>query len=290
MSAFYTWLSELAREGKIPSIFEFPFIARGMIAALILAPLLGGLSHIVVARRLAFLSAALGHAALTGLTIGLVLGEPLESAWGGLFGFCLLSGLGMVYVRRRAALPPDTLIGVFLALTLGLGICLLVAVTQRFNVHQIEAVMFGSLITVTDGDLLILLITGVLVAAIFLRIYNALLLDTLSGSLAAARRVPTAVIDYAIVLLLTLVIVVSLKIIGAFLVESLILVPAAAARNLARSARSYFWWSIAVAFVAMQSGLVVSTVLPVPTGGAIVLVLAVIFFATLLRYYIHPRR
>lgn len=289
MSAFYAWLSELARAGTIPAIFEFPFITRGMIAAVILAPLLGGMSHIVVARRLAFLSAALGHAALTGLTIGLVLGEPLDAAWGGLFGFCLLSGLGMVYVRRRASLPPDTLIGVFLALTLGLGICLLVAVTQRFNVHQIEAVMFGSLITVTDTDLLILLVTGLLVSAVFMRIYNALLLDTLSPSIAAARRVPSAVLDYVIVMLLTLVIVVSLKIVGAFLVESLILVPAAAARNLARSVRGYFWWSIAIAFVATEAGLIVSTVLPVPSGGAIVLVLAAIFFVALIASRLRPR-
>ncbi len=282
MNALYAYLTELARAGSIPGIFEYPFIARGIIAGLILAPLLGGMSHLVVARRLAFLSAALGHAALTGLTIGLVLGEPIDSAYGGLFGFCMLSALAMVYVRRRAALPPDTLIGVFLALTLGLGICLLVAVTQRFNIHQIEAVMFGSLITVTDRDLAILAIVAVLVAAVFIRIYNPLLLDTLAPSIAAARRVDSMALDYIIVLLLTMVIVVSLKIVGALLVESLILVPAAAARNLARSVRGYVIWSVVFAFLATESGLFLSTVLPVPTGGAIVLVLAAIFFLALL--------
>jgi hypothetical protein len=56
----------------------------------------------------------------------------------------------MVYVKRRSNLPPDTLIGVFMAITLGLGICLLVAATKQFNIHQIEGVMFGSLLTVTD--------------------------------------------------------------------------------------------------------------------------------------------
>jgi len=113
------------------SAFGYPFVVRGIIAVLLLGPLLGGMSHLVVARRLAFLSTALGQAALTGLTIGLVLGEPLNAPYGGIFGFCLLSAVVMVYVKRRVDLPADTLIGVFLSLTLGLGICLLVAATRR---------------------------------------------------------------------------------------------------------------------------------------------------------------
>ena len=92
--------------------------------------------------------------------IGLLLGEPLNAPYGGMFGFCLLSTLAMVYVKRHATLPPDTLIGVFHALTLGLGLCLLVALTRQFNVHQVESVLFGSLLTVTDGDLALLLAVG----------------------------------------------------------------------------------------------------------------------------------
>src|SRR5262249_31187611 len=158
---------------------------------LVLGPLLGGMSHVVVARRLAFLSTALGQAALTGVTIGLALGEPLGAPYAGLFGFCLLAALGMVYVKRRTSLPPDTLIGVFMALPLGLGICLLVAVTQRFNIHQIEAVMFGSLLTVTDFDLALLLVVGLLVAAVLSRHYNALLADSLDPRLARAAGANT---------------------------------------------------------------------------------------------------
>ncbi len=118
MSAFYEWLAALARAGKLPSIFEYPFFARGLIAVLLMAPLLGGLSHVVVARRLAFLSTALGQAALTGLTIGIVLGEPLNAPYGGIFGFCSLAALAMVYIKRHSALPNDTLIGVFLSFLL----------------------------------------------------------------------------------------------------------------------------------------------------------------------------
>jgi zinc transport system permease protein len=234
-----------------------------------------------VARRMAFFSAALGQAALTGLSIGLLAGEPLNAPYGGIFGFCLLSALGMVYVKRRSALPPDTLIGVFLALTLGLGICLLVAVTRRFNIHQVESVMFGSLLTVTDGDLVLLAAAGLWVAALMVREYNGMLLDSLSPPLAGVAGVDSAWVEYLFAVLLTTAIVVGIKVIGALLVEALVVVPAAAARNLARGTRAYLLLSIAVAFLAGAGGLGISTRLLVPTGGAVVLAASLLFFATL---------
>jgi zinc transport system permease protein len=281
MDGLYVWLAELSAKGAVPEIFGYTFIVRAFLAGAILAPLLGGLSHLVVMRKMAFLSAALGHAALTGLTIGIAIGEPLDAAYGGIYGFCLLSALGMVFVRRRSALTPDTLIGVYLSLSLGLGICLLVAVTKRFNVHQIEAVMFGSLLTLTDRDLLLLLITAIVVGIVTHRIYNGLILDSLSPALARTAGVRSDVLEYVFVVLLTLAIVVSLKVIGALLVEALVVVPAAAARNLAKSTRSYLGLSVLFAFLACELGLFVSTRIEVPSGGAVVLTLGALFFVSL---------
>jgi len=277
----YAWLAALAERGTLPDAFRYAFFTRGLISVFVLAPLLGGMSHLVVARRLSFFSAALGQAALTGLTIGIVLGEPLNGAYGGIFGFCFLSALAMVAIKRHASLPSDTLVGVFLSMTLGLGICLLVAVTKRFNIHQVEAVMFGSLLTVTDADLALLLGIGVVVTLALAWIYNRLLLDSLDPALAGVRGVPSALIDYVFVVLLTAAIVVSLKVIGALLVEAMVVVPAAAARNLARDTRSYLGLSIATALLAGVTGLFISSRLQVPSGGAVVLALSVLFFCTL---------
>lgn len=263
------------------SWFEYPFLVRGFVCVLLLAPLLGGISHLVVARRMAFFSAALGQAAITGVCVGLLIGEPLNAPYGGMYGFCLLSALAMVYAKRRSKLPPDTLIGVFLALTLGLGLCLLVAVTRQFNVHQVEAVLFGSLLTVTDIDLILLVIGGVGIAVLLLRHYNDLLLDSLSPSLARARGIDSAFLEYGFAVVLTIAILVSLKMIGALLVEALVVVPAAAARNIARGTRAYLAWSVVVAFIAGAGGLAISTRLLVPTGGAVVLAASLIFFVTL---------
>ena len=281
MTAFYAWIGTLAQRGLLPSDFQYPFLVRGFLCVLVLAPVLGGVSHLVVTRRMAFFSAALGQAAITGVAIGLLLGEPLNAPYGGMFGFCVLATLAMVYVKRHATLPPDTLIGVFHALTLGLGLCLLVALTRQFNVHQVESVLFGSLLTVTDGDLALLVVVGIFVAALLVREYNRLLLDSLSQPLARVAGAEPAYLEYFFALLLTLSIVVSLKIIGALLVEALVVVPAAAARNVAHGARSYLVWSMAIAFAAGAGGLAVSTKFLVPTGGAVVLAVSVIFFLTL---------
>lgn len=281
MSGLYERLAALAQAGTLPASLGYPFVVRGILAVLLLGPLLGAMSHLVVARRLAFLSTALGQAALTGLTIGLVLGEPLNAPYGGIFGFCLLCAVAMVYAKRRAALPTDTLIGVFLSMTLGLGICLLVAVTKRFNIHQIEAVMFGSILTVSDADLALLALLGLAVIGALAWHYNALLLDSVSPPLARVAGVPAAWLEYVFVVLLTVAIVVSLKIVGALLVEALVIVPAASGRNLARTMAGYVGWSVVAATVAGLGGLALSTVFFVPSGGAVVLALAGIFFATL---------
>lgn len=282
MTAFYDWVAGLALSGVLPRDFQYPFLVRGFLSLLVLAPILGGLSHLVVTRRMAFFSAALGQAAITGVAIGLLLGEPLNAPYGGMFGFCLLSTLGMVYVKRHATLPPDTLIGVFHALTLGLGLCLLVGLTRQFNVHQVESVLFGSLLTVTDTDLIMLLVVGLVVGALIWKEYNHLLLDSLSPPLARVAGAEPAYLEYFFALLLTVSIVVSLKIIGALLVEALVVVPAAAARNVARGTRSYLVLSILVAFFAGAGGLGVSMRFLVPTGGAVVLAATAIFFLTLL--------
>jgi zinc transport system permease protein len=281
MSAIYSWIGGLAQNGVLPSDFQYPFLVRGFLCVLLLAPLLGGLSHLVVARRMAFFSAALGQAAITGVCVGLWIGEPLNSPYGGMFGFCILSALAMVYAKRRSKLPPDTLIGVFLALTLGLGLCLLVAVTRQFNVHQVEAVLFGSLLTVTDTDLALLVIAGVCVAVVLLRQYNDLLLDSISAPLAAAQRINSGYLEYLFAVVLTIAILAGLKVIGALLVEALVVVPAAAARNVAHGTRAYLMWSVVIALIAGAGGLAISTRLLVPTGGAVVLAASLIFFVTL---------
>ncbi len=259
------------------SLWEWPFVQRALLAVVLAAPLLGGLSPLVVGRRLAFLSAALGQAVLTGVSLGVLMGEPIDAPWGSVFGFSLLVGLGLVFVRRRSRLSPDTLIGVLLALTLGLGVCLLVAVTKRFNVHQLEAVMFGSVLTVSTADLVLLAVVMFAVLTVIGLKFNDLVLEGLDPSLSAAGGVRGAALEYLFVSLLVASIVVSVKVMGALMVEAMLVVPAAAGRLVARSARGLVLLSVTVALISGVGGVLVSTQLNVPSGAAIVLMLSAVF-------------
>jgi zinc transport system permease protein len=281
VDALYAACRQLAEAGWLPGSFKYEFMVRGVLAALLLGPLLGALSHVVVMKRLAFFSAALGNAALTGLAVGVLLGEPADRAYGGTYGFCLIAAIVMVHVRRRSRLSPDTLVGVFQALTLGLGICLLVLVTKQFNIHQIQAVMFGDILTVTGTDLVVIAVVGVACALVLAWNYNEIVFAALDPALAASSGARTARMEYLFVVVLTFAIVSSLKIIGALLVEALVLVPAATARNVASSMRGWLAWSVVFAVSGAVLGLVISDLFPVPSGGAIVLALSAQFFVTL---------
>jgi zinc transport system permease protein len=281
METLYALFKQLALQGYLPAGFEHAFLVRGAIAALLLGPLLGGIGTLVVSRKLAFFTQTIGHASLTGVALGLLFGEPLGQTYAGLYGFSLLVALLMLYVKHRSGAASDTVVGVMLAQTLGIGIIMLVLVTKQFDVHQIEAMLFGSLLTITEQDLLILAVIALLSLLLLLGLFNPFLLLCFNPALAKARGAKPLLIEYVFVLLATLVVVSSLKLIGALLVLALIVVPAAAAGNLARGVTSYFWYSVLIATISMLLGLLMSSLWNVPTGAAIVLFSAGWFYLSL---------
>jgi zinc transport system permease protein len=282
MELLYQLAADWSRAGYLPAPFEHAFMVRGLVAALIIGPMLGGMGTLVVMKRLSFFTQTLGHAALTGVALGLLLGEPLEGTYAGLYGFCLLVALVTLYLRNRTRGSSDTVVGIVLAQVLGLGIVLLVLVTDRFDVHQIEGVLFGSLITLRDPDLLILGVTAALSFAYLLLRFNRSALVSFNPALASARGSDPVRADYVFVVVLTLVVVASLKVVGALMVLVLVVIPSAAAKNLARSLRDFFWLSVLFGALSAAGGLLVSARVPVPTGGAIVLAASLVFYLTLL--------
>lgn len=261
-------------------MLALPFVQRALGATLLGAPLLGALSPLVVARRMAFFSAVVAQAALTGVSLGVLLGEPLDSPYAGVFGACTSVAVVLTYLRRRARVSPDALMGVMLAGTLALSVCLLVLVTQRFNIHQLESAMFGSVLTVMPKDLVFLGATALLGAVLLGRHMNALFAASVDGAAAKARGVPTALLDYGFGLGLALAVVVTVKLFGALLVEAMVVVPAVAARQWARSAKATLVWSTALATFAGVLGVLLSAAVNVPPGAAAVLALCAVFAAS----------
>lgn len=289
MERLVSLLTECAVAGWLPAIFEHGFMARGLIAALIIGPVLGAVGTVVLARRLVFFTQTIGSAALTGVSIGLLLGEPEDQPVVGLFGFCLALAVVLTYLRNRTRSTYDTMTGVVLAQTLGLGIVLLVLVTKRFNIHQVEGILFGSLITLTNQDLWLLLGTALLALVLGLSGYNRIIATTLSPPLAGVRGMRPLLAEYAFIVVLTLVITASLKMVGALLVLVLIVLPAAGARVLAGNLAAYFWWSVALGLGTTVGGLFLAGSWEIPAGGATVTVGAALYYAALLVHSLRSR-
>jgi zinc transport system permease protein len=276
MSTFDTFrqsIQHLAAEGALPASLAYGFVVNAVLAGLFIGPVLGGLGTLVVVKRLAFFSEAVGHAALTGVAIGILLGEPYTGPYGSLFAYCLLFGMLLNYLRNRTGLSPDTLIGVFLAVSLAMGASLLLMLSGRVNIHILENVLFGSVLTVDAGDLLVLAVVGSLVVALTVPLYNRFMLASFNPQLASVRGVRVKLLDYLFVVLVTIVTVASVKVIGAILVGALLIIPAAAARLLSLSLRGFFWLSVGIATLSTQIGILVPIEfeLPVPSGAAIIL-------------------
>jgi zinc transport system permease protein len=286
MNSLYEWLrhsaEQLVSAGSLPLGFAYGFVVNALICGILIGPLLGGIGTMVVAKRMAFFSQAIGNSAMTGVAIGVLLGESVQHPYYSMFGFCILFGLVLNYVRNRTKMSPDTLIGVFLAVSLALGSSLLLFVSAKVNTHILEAVLFGSILTVSDTDINVLVVVCVLCAVVAIPLFNEMLLASLNPSLAAARGVRVRLLEYVFILLITILTVACVKIIGAVLVEALLLIPAAAARNLASSVRGFVAWSVGFSTVSCLAGIFIPMQwdLALPSGGAIVLVATIFFLVT----------
>ncbi|OUM38602.1 zinc ABC transporter permease [Pseudomonas putida] len=289
--AFRQLVQQWATAGYLPEALAYGFVVNALLAGLMIGPVLGGLGTLVVVKRFAFFSEAVGHAALTGVAIGILLGEPYTGPYGSLFGYCLLFGILLNFLRNRTGLSPDTLIGVFLSVSLALGASLLLMLAGKINVHILENVLFGSVLTVSGQDLVVLGIVAVLVLALALPLYNRIMLASFNPQLAAVRGVAVKTLDYLFVVLVTLVTVAAVKVIGAILVGALLVIPAAAARLVSQSLKGFFFLSVVIATISTLFGILLPIVfdLPVPSGAAIILVAGICFALAALARALVPR-
>jgi zinc transport system permease protein len=271
-----------AESGWLPESLKYAFVFNSLVAALVLGPVLGGIGTLVVTKRLAFFSQAIGNAALTGVAIGIVLGEPYTSPYVSLFSFCIIFGMAMVFTKNRTKMTTDTLIGVFLCVSLAIGACILLYVTAKVNVHVLDNVLFGSILTINELDLKVLFVISIICILSGLPLYNRMILSSFNPNLARVRGLKVTLLEYVFIIMVTIITVASVKIIGAVLVEALLVIPAASARNLSRSMRSFFLYSAIFSTLSCLIGIMAPMELeiPVPSGGAIILVAAFFFVTT----------
>ncbi|MGY8872421.1 MAG: metal ABC transporter permease [Pseudomonadales bacterium] len=284
MEFIRSYLFELQASGHLPEMFQYGFLINALIAALMVGPLLGGMGSLVVIKRLAFFSEAVGHAALTGISIGILLGEPASHPFAALFSFCLIFALLLHWVKSRTRVPYDALVGVFLAVAIAMGAGLLLYVARKVNIHILENVLFGSILTVQDIDLAILALIAVLCILAMLVFGNRALVATLNPELARVSGINVRVYDYVFVVLIALITVAAVKIAGAILVGAMLLIPATTARLVTRNVMQFFWTNILLSTSCCIAGILLPMAfdLPLPSGASIVLLASVGFVVAII--------
>ena len=256
---------------------EPTFMKNAFLAVLVAAPLFGGLGSFVVSNNMAFYSDAIGHSALTGIALGIILGikNPILS----MVVFSLLLGCAIITVKTKGKTSADTIIGVFSSAAVALGLVLLSA-TGNFAKYQ--KYLVGDILSIQPSEIALLLVVALLVIIIWTLFYNKMLLTNMHRTFAKSRGVSVFFIEHLFALTTALIVAVSIHWTGLLVINSLLVLPAAAARLVTRSSRSYVLTSVLISLLSSVIGLIISYYWDSVSGATIVLVNTVAFVVCLI--------
>lgn len=271
------------------SLRRYEFMQRALLGMILIAPLCSTIGVQVVNFRMAFFSDAVSHSAFTGVAIGLLLNEWLNSSGGfdarlSLIAFGLLIAVGVTAVRRQTDLSSDTVIGVFFSTVVALGLAIVTASGSR--TAEFSRYLYGDILTLDATDIAL---TGALAVVVMLFTvigFTPMTLIGLNAELAHSRGLRVRMYDYLFSLLLALVVTISIRTAGILLVTGMLLIPAATARNLARTAGGMFRWALVIGLISGLGGTLASfspKLANVSTGAVIVLTSAVLFAISMVR-------
>ncbi len=254
---------------------DYKFMINAFVAVLLIAPLMGVLGTMAVNNKMAFFSDALGHSAFTGIALGVLLGIKNEMI--SLIAFGVFLALIITRVKNKGRASSDTVISVFSSTSIALGLLVL---SYGGGFSKYSAYLVGDILSVTANEILCLLITFVAVIVIWCLIYNKLLVISVNRELAASRGIKTTVYENIFVIVVAVVVMMSIKWVGILLINSLLILPAAAARNIAKNSRQYLSFSVLISVACGIAGLLASFYCDTSAGATIVTISAIVFFTT----------
>ena len=276
MELWYSLLSVLPFEWAQPG--QMYFMKHALLAVLVISPLFGILSTMVVHSKMSFFSDALGHSAFTGMAIGAICGfhEPSLAA----VIFAIFFAVLFNFVRRRSALASDTVIGVFSSTAVALGIFLSTLNGRSFT--KFNSLLIGDILSVEPAKIGLLAVILLLVVVLWLLSFNRLMLSAVHPALADSRGIKVFWQETVFSVAIAVVVTLSMTWVGLLVINSLLVLPGASARNVARNMWQYHLFSLLGAVAAGVAGLMTSYYLGASAGAAITLYLAVWFAITFL--------
>ena len=245
---------------------QFSFMKNAFLAILLLTPLLGLLGTMAVNQQMAFFSDALGHSALTGIGLGIVLGVSNDLLSMIVFG--VVWAVMICRIKQTGAASTDTVISVFSSTSIAAGLLIL---SRGGGFAKYSSLLIGDVLAVKPADLMWLLIALAAGIVLWVHMYNALLLTSVNESLARSRGIRTRLTECAFVVLVAVAVMLAIKWVGVMLINALLILPAAAGRNLARNSRQHALWSVGIAMISGVAGLISAYAWDTSAGAAIVL-------------------
>ena len=271
MSVWY-WICDL-----LPfEILRWDFMCNALLALLIMSPLFGLMSTMIVTGRMSFFSDALGHSAFTGIAIGAICGIAAPT-WAAVL-FSVAFALLFSFVRMKSNQAADTIIGVFSSAAVALGI--FVATLGGSSFTKYNTYLIGDILSISPGQIGVLAIVLVLVVLMWVFFSNRLILTSIHAQLASSRGIPVRLSQTLLTVSIAVVVTLCISSVGLLILNSLLVLPAAASRNVSRNLKQYHLFSVLFALLAGISGLCISYYLGASAGAAISLVLALIFAVT----------
>ncbi|MCL2790210.1 MAG: metal ABC transporter permease [Desulfobulbus sp.] len=245
------------------------FMQQALAGLLLLAPMTAAMGIQVINFRMSFFADAISHSAFAGVALGLLL--ALDPGWT-MPVFGVLVGLAIMLMQRTSSLSSDTVIGVFFSAMVAFGLAIISR--DRSLARDLQRFLYGDILTISDGQVAALM--GLFAALMIFQAcnYNRLLYIGFNPTLAQVHRVRVAVLQYLFAGLLALIVMFAVQAVGVLLVTALLIVPAAAARNFARSAGAMFWWTLMISLSSAVAGLLLSAQdwARTTTGATIILV------------------
>ena len=264
-------------EALLPFEFvSYNFMKNALLAVLVITPLFGMLGTMIVNNKLAFFSDALGHSVFTGMAIGVILGIGDTNL--STIAFAIIFALLLNFIKRHNSASTDTIISVFSSTSTAIG---LVILSSGGNFSKYSSLFVGDVLSITPSEIGLLVSIFAITLLFFGTCFNKLHSISLNKSLARSKGVDIYLIENLFAILIALIVMLSIKWVGLLILNALMILPAAAARNISSNMREYHLFSIMISVFSGVLGLILSYYLNLATGPMIVIISAIIFFTTL---------
>ncbi len=260
---------------------EYGFMRNAFVAILIITPLFGMLGTMIVSRKMAFFSDALGHSALTGIAIGVILGVADTNITMVVFGIAF--ALLLNYISSKSGTSTDTIISVFSSCSVAIGLAIL---SKGGNFSKYSSLLVGDILSISKWEIVSLFVIFVVACVFFLCCFNYLHAASIHRTLAKSRQIPVRLVENLFAVLIAVIVMLSIKWVGILIINALLILPAAASRNLSANMREYHFFSILFSMFSGILGLFVSYYTNVATGPMIVIFASILYFAT----YLYTRK